>query len=88
MLVRGASDPTVPYERSSQEFGLAPRQVLRDARRGRADPIQPSAGGCATKSMIDFFDRYLKDELDTLPRLQTDADMAGVASLQADAPGA
>ncbi len=67
MLVHGTADPSVPYERSSQEFALAPAPKFFVTLVGAADiRYGPQWEAVTAQSTIDFFDRYLKDERDAL----------------------
>jgi dienelactone hydrolase len=88
MLMHGTADPTAPYAKSSEEFGLAPAPKFFVTLEG-APHIRygPPWEAVAAQSMIDFFDRYLKNDPTALTRLDTDANVDGVASLQEKTSG-
>ena len=87
MLVHGTADPIAPYAKSSEEFGLAPAPKFFVTLEGARQIEYGTWAGIAAQSMIDFFDRYLKNDPAGLTRLNTDANIDGFASLQEDASG-
>lgn len=88
LLLHGDADTTVPISGSQGVYAIAepPKffvtlfgQTHGSAFQGDDSP----AAIVVEKTTIDFLDRYVKDERPALKRLQADADVSGVASLEA-----
>jgi len=83
MFIHGTADPVAPIEHSAQEDAKAPAPKFLVSLVG-AEHVQfgPPWEPIAARATIDFFERYLEDDEGALRRLQTDANVAGVAGLQ------
>jgi predicted dienelactone hydrolase len=83
MLIHGTADPFVPYQNSVDEFRHAPAPkylvTLVGAKHIAFDEPWETV---AVRSMIDFFDHYLKHEARALHRLRKDARVPRVARLR------
>lgn len=86
MLIHGTADPFAPYQSSVEEFAKAPDPkffvTLVGAKHIRFDQPWETI---AARSMIDFFDQYLKHDTGAPRQLTTDANVPGTASLQQSA---
>jgi dienelactone hydrolase len=87
LALHGEGDATVPFRAGMEAYARAspPKYFVAliggqhtAPFRGATDAIATAA----TRSTLDFFDRYLKDDPDGLARLRRDADVAGIAVLQ------
>jgi hypothetical protein len=85
---RACSDPVAPYPLSAQLFADAPAPKLFVTLEG-APHIRfgPPWESVAIRSQIDFFDCFLEHRASGEQRLRRDANVPGVASLQAAAVG-
>ena len=86
MFVHGTDDPVVPYQWSADEYARAKAPKFLLSLTGAkhvqyGDPWEP----IVTKSLVDFFDRYLKNDDAALNQLPTDANVAGTTKLQSQA---
>lgn len=96
LLLHGDADQTVPYVSSQHLFGDAPTPKFfvtlhgapHTAFRQANDATSPAPPWepVIVASVLDFLNRYLKDQPGGLVELQRDATLTGVASLQAQ-PG-
>jgi len=84
LLVHGNADPTVPFVSSVDVFNgaHAPKGLLTIEGGNHGSPVDPSgrAFGSVVRATIDFFDRYLRDEMPALGRLEHDA-QKGITTL-------
>ena len=95
LLFHGDADHTVPYSSGVQVFNAAPapkffvtlhgapHTAFRQAQHATAAP--PPWEPVIVMSVLDFLGRYLHGQPAALARLQTDATVPGVASVQAQA---
>ncbi len=86
LALHGEADTSVPFAAGVEAFeDASPPKffvTLVDGQhtapfRGATDAI----AAAATRTTLDFFDRYLKGDREGLARLRRDADVAGVATL-------
>jgi dienelactone hydrolase len=87
LLVHGDGDPVVPYRRSVEAFegADAPKYLVTLLGGGHVEGFlggDSEQAQVIVSSTVDFFDAYLKDDPAALDRLETDADVPGIATLQ------
>ncbi len=92
LLFHGDADPTIPYSSSVQVYAGAPPPkffvTLHGAphtafrQQSHATAAAPPWEPVIVQSVLDFLARYLRNDPLALRRLQTDATVPGVASLQ------
>ncbi len=87
LALHGEADSTVPYTAGVEAFERAgpPKYFVTLVEGQHTAPFRGATdaiASAATRTTLDFFDRYLKGERDGLARLRRDADVAGVAELQ------
>ncbi|HEV2310598.1 MAG TPA: alpha/beta hydrolase, partial [Acidimicrobiia bacterium] len=92
LLLHGDADHTVPYSTSAQAYASAPPPkffvTLNGAphtafrQQANATSAPPPWEPVIVQAVLDFLGRYLRHDATALGRLQTDATVAGVSSLQ------
>jgi fermentation-respiration switch protein FrsA (DUF1100 family) len=87
LLIHGTDDGVIPYQSSTEAYaGAAPPKFFITLRNG--DHYDAYLDGAnvqapiAENATIDFFDRYLKGDDGALARLERDARVPGVSTLQ------
>jgi dienelactone hydrolase len=88
LLVHGTTDPIVPYAGSQNAYrqAPAPKAFVSLEKAGHIPFVSPWADP-TINSTTDFLDRYLKRDRKALKRLVRDANVPGVAHLDAVLPG-
>lgn len=89
LVLHGDADATLPIRLGAEAFAVAspPKYFVTLIAGQHSAPYRGADDAVATataRTTLDFFDRYLKGDPGGIDRLERDADVAGVATLQED----